>query len=91
MAGPAERYTQGHVKVNCQETTQARCRYTIEAHIRPELGGLPISEVNRSRVAQAANAAVRILSWLYSMAEAWKLPARSSCPVRADTRVLSRL
>ncbi len=91
VAGLAERYMQGHVTVNCGERTQASYRYTIEAHILPELGDLPVSEVDRSRVAkfhyrlrgtpQAANAAVKILSRMFSLAEAWELvpPGRNPC------------
>ena len=82
---------EGHVKVNLREKTRASYRYTIEAHILPELGDLPISEVGRSRVAkfhyglretpQAANAAVNILSRMFNMAEALELvpPGRNPC------------
>ena len=91
VAGLAERYMQGHVVVNCRERTQANYRHIIERHILPELGELPISEVDRSRVAkfhyrlretpQAANNAVRVLSRMLSMAEAWELvpPGRNPC------------
>ncbi len=96
VAGLAERYMQGHVAVNCRAATQASYRYTIEAHILPELGELPISEVDRSRVAefhyrlrktpQAANAAVKILSRMFSMAEAWELAPPGRNPCRAVRR-----
>ena len=91
VAGLAERYMKGHVEVNCREKTQASYRYMIDAHILPELGDLPIGEVDRSRVAkfhyglretpQAANASVRILSRMFSLAEAWELvpPGRNPC------------
>jgi len=91
VAGLAERYMKGHVAVNCAEATQASYRCMIEAHIVPELGELPIGEVDRSRVAkfhyrrratpQAANAAVKILSRMFSMAETWELlpPGRNPC------------
>ena len=91
VARLAERYMKGHVAVNCRAATQASYRYTIEAHILPELGELPMSEVDRSRVAkfhyrrrrtpQAANAAVKILSRMFSMAESWELlpPGRNPC------------
>ena len=91
VAGLAERYMEGHVKVNLREKTQASYRYTIEGHILPELGALPISGVDRSRVAkfhyglrrtpQAANAAVKILSRMFNMAEALELvpPGRNPC------------
>ncbi len=91
VAGLAERYMQGHVKVNCREKTQASYRYMIEGHILPALGDLPIGEVDRSRVAkfhyglrgtpQAANLSVRILSRMFNMAEALELvpPGRNPC------------
>ncbi|MCY4488474.1 MAG: tyrosine-type recombinase/integrase [Deltaproteobacteria bacterium] len=91
VAGLAERYMHGHVAVNCRERTRADYRHIIERHILPELGELPISEVDRSRVAkfhyrrretpQAANNAVRVLSRMLSMAEAWELvpPGRNPC------------
>ena len=91
VAGLAERYMQDHAKVNCGEKTQASYHYMIEAHILPELGELPISEVDRSRVAkfhyglretpQAANAAVKILSRMFNMGESWELlpPGRNPC------------
>jgi integrase len=91
VAGLAERYMQGHVKVNCGEKTRASYRYMIDGHILPELGGLPIGEVDRSRVAkfhyglretpQAANLSVRILSRMFNMAETWELipPGRNPC------------
>ena len=93
VADLAERYLTGHVEVNCRAATLASYRYTIEAHILPELGGLPIGEVDRSRVAkfhyrrratpQAANTAVRILSRMFSMAEAWELIGPGCNPCRA--------
>ena len=96
VVGLAERYMQGHVAVNCRAATQASYRYTIEAHILPELGELPTSEVDRSRVAkfhyrlrktpQAANAAVKILSRMFSMAEAWELAPPGRNPCRAVRR-----
>ena len=82
---------EGHVKGNLREKTQASYRYTIEGHILPELGDLPISAVDRSRVAkfhyglratpQAANLAVKILSRMFAMAEALELvpPGRNPC------------
>ena len=91
VAGLAERYMEGHVKVNLREKTQASYRYMIEGHILPELGDLPISDVDRSRVAkfhyglratpQAANLSVRILSRMFNMAEALELvpPGRNPC------------
>ena len=91
VAGLAERYMQGHVAVNCRKRTQANYRHIIQRHILPELGELPISEVDRSRVAkfhyrlretpQAANNAVRVLSRMFSTAEAWELvpPGRNPC------------
>ncbi|MDE0032477.1 MAG: tyrosine-type recombinase/integrase [Deltaproteobacteria bacterium] len=96
VAGLAERYMQGHVAVNCRKRTQVNYRYVIEAHILPELGELSISEVDRSRVAkfhyglretpQAANNAVRILSRMFSMAEAWELAPPGRNPCRAVRR-----
>ena len=94
VAGLAERYL--HVAVNCRAATLASYRYTIEAHILPELGDLPIGEVDKSRVArfhyrrratpQAANTAVKILSRMFAMAEAWELIAPGRNPCRAVRR-----
>ena len=96
VAGLAERYMQGHVAVNCRERTQANYRHIIQRHILPELGELPISEVDRSRVAkfhyrlretpQAANNALRVLSRMFSMAEAWELAPPGRNPCRAVRR-----
>ena len=91
VAGLAERYLTGHVAVNCRAATLATYRYVIGAHILPELGDLPIGEVDRSRVAkfhyrrratpQAANTAVRILS-----ADCSRWPRRGSWSGRGEWR-----
>ena len=80
-----------HVEVNCRPSTIKTYRNTVTKYIVPELGGLPITAVNRTQVTTLhyklrnkpyqANATVKVLSKMLTLAEAWGLtpPRRNPC------------
>ena len=100
VAGLAKRFLQGHVAVNCRENTQKVYRYLLEAHVLPELGDVPLDEVDRARVAAlhyrlretpgSANRAVHLLSQMFSLAEAWELVPPGTNPCRSVRRYRER-
>ncbi len=87
----SERFLRVHVKVHCKPSTAAKYRLVLDKHILPVLGGMPISEVGRGEIAALhhrlhdtpamANRTVKILSSMYSLAEAWDRipPGRNPC------------
>ena len=91
MADLAERYMRAHVEVNCRPSTIETYRNTVTKYIVPELGGLPINAVNRTQVTTLhyklrnkpyqANLTVKVLSKMFTLAEAWGLtpPRRNPC------------
>ena len=87
VADLAERYMTAHVKVNCRPGTAALFGRLLRRHILPELGGLRLSEVDRSHVSALhyrlrgtptqANHAVSVFSKMFKLAVAWGMtPAR---------------
>ena len=94
-AGPtvaeiAERYLREHVDLRCKPATRASYRRVIETRILPELGALPVAELDRRHVADlhyrlrrtpsAANEAVGALSRMLNRAAAWGLVRAGSNP-----------
>ena len=79
MADLAERYMTAHVEVNCRPLTIALFRRVVDHYILPELGTLPIAEVERSHVSDLhfrmrdkpyqANQTVGILSKMFNLAD----------------------
>ena len=54
VADLAERYLEAHVAVNCNAHTQGIYRGSLDNHILPALGKMPIASVGRSRSGGAA-------------------------------------
>ena len=98
----AERFMSAHVKVHCKPNTVANYRFVIEKHILPVLGTMFISEVGRGEISALhhrlhdtpamANRTVKILSKMFSLAEAWdKIPPdRNPCRSVRCYKVRSR-
>ena len=92
LADLAERYMSGHVAVNCNAHTAGIYRGSLDNHILPTLGALPLGSVERSHVAalhyrlhdtpRAANRALMVLSKMFTLAAAWGLVAEGHNPCR---------
>ena len=92
VAALAARYLKEHVAVHCKPSTEAKCRFTLEKHILPALGALPLASVNRTRVDDLhyglrgtpamANLVVAVLSRLFNAAAAWGLAPEGGNPCR---------
>ena len=93
VADLAERYMQVHVAANCNAHTARIYRGSLDNHILPELGEMPLAAVGRSDVAalhhrlhdtpRAANRALMILAKMFSLAAAWGLTPESANPCRS--------
>ena len=102
VADLAERYMESHVRVNCKPSTIRKREGLIRLHIVPELGHIPLSELDRSRVSALhhnlrdrpfqANLVVKLLSSMFRLAEAWDMmpPDRNLCRSVRRYRVKSR-
>ena len=87
----AERFMSTHVNVHCKPSTAAMYRSVLEKHILPVLGDKAISDVGRKEISAlhhrlhgtpaVANQAVKLVSQMYSLAEAWgnMPPGRNPC------------
>ena len=92
LADLAERYMSAHVAVNCNAHTAGIYRGSLDNHILPTLGALPLGSVERSHVAalhyrlrdtpRAANRALMVLSKMFTLAAAWGLVAEGHNPCR---------
>ncbi|MDE0176759.1 MAG: tyrosine-type recombinase/integrase [Defluviicoccus sp.] len=92
VADLAERYMEAHVAANCNAHTQGIYRGSLDNHILPALGNVPIASVSRSQAAgfhyalrdtpRAANRALMVLSKMFSLAEAWGLAPPGGNPCR---------
>ena len=77
----AERFMDTHVNVHCKPNTAATYRSVLDRHILPVLGDKVISEVGRREISvlhhrlldtpALANMAVKLVSKMFSLAEAW--------------------
>ena len=93
VADLAERYMSAHVAQNCNAHTAGIYRGSLENHILPALGTMPLGMVERAHVSalhyrlretpRAANRALAVLSKMFSLAAAWGLVADGSNPCRA--------
>ncbi len=91
VAELSERFMRVHVKVHCKPSTIATYRSVLDKHILPILGGMAISEVGRGEISALhhrlhdtpamANRTVKLLSKMFSLAEAWDRipPGRNPC------------
>ena len=90
LAGLAERYLAAHVAANCNAHTAGIYRGSLENHILPALGALPIAAIGRADVAalhrglrdtpRAANRALAILRKMFALAEDWGMAPPGSNP-----------
>ena len=100
VADLAARYMEEQVEVRCKPGTVGLARKTIDKHILPAFGKLPLAAVEREQVAAlhgrlydmpyAANRAVAILSRMFNMAEAWGMVSEGTNPCRSVVRYKER-
>ena len=93
VADLAERYLRVHVAANCNAHTAGIYRGSLDNHILPALGEMPLGSVDRAHVAalhhrlrgtpRAANRALMILSKMFSLAAAWGLAPEGGNPCRS--------
>ena len=93
IADLAERYMSAHVAQNCNAHTAGIYRGSLDNHILPALGTMPLAMVERSHVQalhdrlretpRAANRALSVLSKMFSLACAWGMVADGTNPCRA--------
>ena len=89
----AARYLEEHVALRCKPGTAKSVRSLVRRHIVPALGNLPMAGVGPARVAEfhgrlyrtpsTANAAVKTLSHMYALAEAWGAVPEGTNPCRS--------
>ena len=91
VAGLAERFMRAHVEEHLKPASVTAYRTVLDKHILPDLGTMAVSQVGRRQVSalhhrlrdmpSVANAAVHLLSRMYTLAEAWELvpPGRNPC------------
>ena len=92
VADLAERYLETHVAVNCNAHTAGIYRGSLDNHILPALGAMPITLVGPPEAAalhyglrdtpRAANRALMVLSKMFSLAEDWGLAPAGGNPCR---------
>ena len=92
VADLAARYLSAHVAQNCNAHTAGIYRGSLENHILPALGMMPLAMVETAHVAalhyrlrstpRAANRALSVLSKMFSLACAWGLVADGTNPCR---------
>ena len=100
VAELAERYLREHVALRCKPGTSKAYRYTIEKHLLPALGRIPIAELRAEHAADlhyrlrrkpgVANEAVAALSRMFNRAEAWGLVPAGRNPCSQLPRSRSR-
>ena len=91
VSGLAERFMRTHVEKHLKPASVAAYRTVLDKYILPALGGMGLEEVGGAEVTALhhrlrdtparANAAVHLLSRMYTLAEAWELvpPGRNPC------------
>ena len=100
VADLAERFMTKHVAVNCRPGTAETYESLLRLHILPELGGLKLTEIDRSHVSALhhrlrdmptqANKSVGVFSKMFKLAVAWGMtPARPN-PCRSIQRYKER-
>ena len=92
VADLAKRYLEAHVALNCNAHTAGIYRGSLDNHILPALGAMPVGSVGRPEAAalhyslrdtpRAANRALMVLSKMFSLAEAWGLAPPGGNPCR---------
>ena len=100
VADLAARYLEKHVAVPCKPKTAKTARTAVNRHIVPALGGLPLAAVERAQVTALhhdlsdrpamANATVKTLSHMYTLAEGWGMVAEGVDPCRSVAKYPAR-
>ena len=100
VGGMAQRFLDEHVVVRCKPRTLVLYRSTIDRHVLPGLGKIPISALRREQVAElhhhlratpyAANRTIEILGQILDMAEERGLRSRGSNPCRTIEKYKER-
>ena len=93
IADLAERCISAHVAVNCSAGTMKNYRNAIDGYIVPELGALTLDAVDRAEVSalhyrlratpHQANRVIKVLSKIFSLAEAWGVVPTGTNPCKA--------
>ena len=93
VADLAQRYMSAHVAQNCNTHTAGIYRGSLDNHILPALGMMPLGMVESAHVValhynlratpRAANRALAVLSKMFTLAAAWGLVADGTNPCRA--------
>ena len=96
VADLAARYIERHVRANCKPATIRAFRGAVEHHILPALGGMRLSEVDRSHVSDLhvrmrdmpaqANLTFAVLAKMFRLAEAWGMTPPRPNPCRSVRR-----
>ena len=100
MAGLAERYMRDRVAARCTASTAAVYRRALDKHILPALGEMPVGAVGREHVTElhhamrgephAANAVLKIVGKMLSLAVEWGLREAGPNPCRAVRKYRTR-
>ena len=100
VADLAERYMSGHVALNCNAHTAGIYRGSLENHILPALGAMPIGAVDGGHVSvlhyglrdtpRAANRVLMILTKMFSLAGVWGLAPEGGNPCRSVRKYKER-
>ena len=93
VADLASRYLEEHVARRCKPKTRKTTHSAVGFHIVPALGKLPLEAVERAQVVELherlcetpsmANATVKILSHMYTLAEGWGMVPEGCNPCRS--------
>ena len=89
----AEQFMRVHVKVRCNASTFSQYRRVLDYHVLPTFGEMALTEVDRRDISSlqhrlrhtpvAANQVVKLLSTMFSLAEAWELIPAGNNPCRS--------
>lgn len=100
MADLAERYMREYVPSHCKPSSAEVYQRAIANHILPALGDMPVGQVGRQEVTElhyamrgephAANAALKIVGKMLSLAMEWGLREHGSNPCRAVRKYRTR-
>ena len=100
MAVIAERYMRDYVPAHCKASSTEVYRRALDIHILPALGEMPVGAVGREHVTElhyamrgepyAANAALKIVGKMLSLAVEWGLREAGPNPCRAVRKYRTR-
>ena len=93
VADLAERYMRVHVAANCNAHTAGIYRGSLDNHILPALGAMPLGSVEPAHAAalhrrlrdtpRAANRALAVLAKMFTLAEEWGMAEEGANPCRS--------